>query len=124
MPLPYVSFMVRDYDEAIDWFRRCLGFDLTEDTDLGDKRWVVVEAPGGGKLLLAKPSSTEQAQLIGAQYKDRIGFFLHVEDFDAAAARMRAEDVVFEEDPREEPYGKVAIFRDLYGNRWDLVQPG
>jgi catechol 2,3-dioxygenase-like lactoylglutathione lyase family enzyme len=123
--LAAVTYLVADYDEAIAWFTTALGFDVLTDKDLGDgKRWVEIGAGDGGvKLLLAKAKGVEQIAAIGAFAGDRVGFFLHTDDFDAKRRAMEINGVPFEEDTRHEPYGKVAVFRDLYGNRWDLLEP-
>ncbi|MFG3282340.1 VOC family protein [Streptomyces sp. NPDC048111] len=123
-----ITLVVRDYDEAIDFYTRALGFDLAEDTDRGDgTRWVVVRpgstANGAAALLLARAKDEAQLASVGAQTGGRVGFFLHTEDFAADHARMQAAGVHFLEEPRHEPYGSVAVFEDLYGNRWDLLQP-
>ncbi len=120
--LAAVAVLVRDYDEAIAWFTSVLGFVLLEDTDLGGgKRWVKVAAePGGAALLLARAVG-DQTQAVGRQAGGRVGFFLEVSDFTAAHARMQAAGVVFGP-PRTEAYGRVAVFTDLYGNRWDLLE--
>jgi catechol 2,3-dioxygenase-like lactoylglutathione lyase family enzyme len=115
------SLLVRDYDEAIDWYTRVLGFRLMIDEDQGHKRWVVVEGDDGGSLVLARAKNPGEQARIGDQHGGRIGFFLEVEAFDEAHQRMLGLGVEFEEEPRREPYGKVAVFRDLYGNRWDLI---
>lgn len=128
MPKAITQFalVVRDYDEAIAFFTEALGFTLIEDTSLSaDKRWVVV-APSGGhgaRLLLAKASTPEQAARIGDQTGGRVGFFLHTDDFEADYTRMQAHGVRFTEAPRDEPYGRVVVFYDLYGNKWDLIEP-
>ncbi len=126
MQLHATTLLVREYDEAIAFFTGQLGFDLAEDTDLGGgKRWVRVTPPGGGSgLLLARAASDEQAAAVGRAAGGRVAFFLHSEDFDVDHARMLANGIVFRENPRREPYGKVAVFDDLYGNPWDLVGPG
>lgn len=119
-----IALVVREYDEARDYYTRVLGFDLIEDIDQGHKRWVVVAPPGssGTALLLARATTPEQAARIGDQTGGRVFLFLHTDDFRRDHARLRANGVVFEEEPRHEPYGIVAVFRDLYGNRWDLLQ--
>ncbi|NUJ99828.1 VOC family protein [Streptomyces lunaelactis] len=122
-----VTLVVRDYDEAIAFYTDALGFELIEDTDRGDgTRWVVVRPRGtghGSALLLARAKDDVQRASVGAQAGGRVGFFLHTEDFTADHARMTAAGVRFLEEPRHEPYGSVAVFEDLYGNRWDLLQP-
>jgi len=125
MKITTLAFLVRDYDEAIDWFTRCLGFELTANTDMGGgKRWVVVQPPGatGAALLLAKAVG-EQAATIGKQAGGRVFLFLQSDDFDRDHARMSASGVTFREAPRDEAYGKVVVFEDLYGNPWDLIEP-
>jgi catechol 2,3-dioxygenase-like lactoylglutathione lyase family enzyme len=122
-----VTLVVRDYDEAIAFYTDALGFDLAEDTDRGDgSRWVVVRPPGsaaGTGLLLARAKDDGQRGCVGAQTGGRVGFFLHTDDFARDHARMTAAGVRFLEEPRHEPYGSVAVFEDLYGNRWDLLEP-
>ncbi|MFI8519345.1 VOC family protein [Streptomyces sp. NPDC085481] len=121
-----ITLVVRDYDEAIDFYTRALRFDLVEDTDRGDgTRWVVVRPRGteGTGLLLARAKDERQAAAVGAQTAGRVGFFLHTDDFARDHTHMTAEGVRFLESPRHEPYGSVAVFEDLYGNRWDLLQP-
>ncbi|MFB7556422.1 VOC family protein [Streptomyces brevispora] len=121
-----VTLVVRDYDEALAFYTDALGFELVEDTDRGDgSRWVVVRPRGtrGSGLLLARAKDEEQGACVGAQTGGRVGFFLHTEDFAADHARMLAAGVRFLEEPRHEVYGSVAVFEDLYGNRWDLLQP-
>ncbi|GGJ84767.1 hypothetical protein GCM10011583_15550 [Streptomyces camponoticapitis] len=120
-----VTLVVRDYDEAIAFYTGSLGFELIEDTDRGDgSRWVVVRPHGGaGALLLARAADDAQRASVGAQTGGRVGFFLHTDDFARDRARMVAAGVRFLEEPRHEPYGAVAVFEDLYGNRWDLLQP-
>jgi catechol 2,3-dioxygenase-like lactoylglutathione lyase family enzyme len=119
------SLVVRYYDEAIAFYTQKLGFDLIEDTDLGDqKRWVVV-APKGAtetRILLARASNDDQKRAIGNQTGGRVGFFLNTDDFARDYARMKAAGVTFLEEPRHEPYGSVAVFKDLYGNKWDLLE--
>ena len=121
-----VTLVVRDYDEAIAFFTYALGFTLVEDTPLGaDKRWVVVFPPAsrGAALLLAKAATAEQLARVGGQTGGRVFLFLHTSDFWGDYHRMRSHGVVFAEEPRREPYGLVVVFLDLYGNKWDLVQP-
>ncbi|MEU6686742.1 VOC family protein [Streptomyces sp. NPDC046832] len=122
-----VTLVVDDYDEAIRFYTEALGFRLAEDAPRPDgSRWVVVEpgTPGVGTgLVLARAKGEAQAARVGSQTGGRVGFFLHTEDFAGDHARMTAAGVTFLEDPRHEPYGTVAVFEDLYGNRWDLLQP-
>ncbi len=121
-----VTLVVRNYDEAIAFFTEALHFAVLEDTPLGDgKRWVVVTAAGGrgAALLLAQAATPEQAARIGDQTGGRVALFLHTDDFWADYHHMLAQGVRFAEAPREERYGTVGVFYDLYGNKWDLVQP-
>jgi catechol 2,3-dioxygenase-like lactoylglutathione lyase family enzyme len=127
--LGLIAIVVKDYDPAIDFFVRALGFELVEDSpsltnDGRPKRWVVVRPPGAATgLLLARADGDDQAAAIGKQAAGRVGFFLHVEDFDAAHVRMTSAGVRFVTDPRAEPYGRVAVFVDIAGNKWDLLGP-
>lgn len=124
--LGLVSLLVREYDEAIDFYVGGLGFELVEDTARPDgSRWVVVRPAGAREtaLLLARPSTAEQRARVGDQTGGRVGLFLYTEDFARDHARMVAAGVRFLEEPRHEAYGSVAVFVDLYGNRWDLLQP-
>ncbi len=122
MRLAAVTLVVPDYDEAIAFFR-AIGFDLAEDTDLGGgKRWVRV-AVGGSALLLARAADARQAAAVGETAGGRVAFFLETDDFAFDAARLEAAGALFEEAPRDEPYGRVAVWRDPWGNRWDLIQP-
>ena len=121
-----VTYLVREYDEAVDYFTTRLGFELREDTPLGGaKRWVCVapRAGAGPALLLARAVGPAQRAGVGAQGAGRVFLFLETDDFARDHAAMRAAGVEFEEEPRHEPSGIVAVFRDLYGNRWDLLQP-
>lgn len=120
-----VALVVADYDEAIRWYVDRAGFTLTSDVDLGGgKRWVTVEPAGGGaRLLLAKADGAKQTASIGNQTGGRVAFFLETDDFARDHAAMLARGVEFREAPRHEPYGTVAVFADLYGNLWDLIQP-
>ncbi len=123
--LGYVALVVRDYDEAIAFYTQSLGFQLIEDSDLGDgKRWVRVRPPGSGgtDLLLARAVSPEQASRIGNQTGGRVFLFLHTDDFWRDHRAMSARGVKFVRPPSEESYGTVAVFEDLYGNLWDLLQ--
>ncbi|MEU6556562.1 VOC family protein [Streptomyces sp. NPDC046915] len=122
-----VTLVVDDYDEAIRFYTEALGFRLAEDEARPDgSRWVVVE-PGpegaGTGLLLARAKTDAQQARVGDQTGGRVGFFLHTDDFARDHARMTAAGVTFLEEPRHEPYGTVVVLQDLYGNRWDLLQP-
>ena len=124
MKLALTALLVRDYDEAIAFYCDALGFDLIEDSDLGGgKRWVVVGGDDGGALLLAKAKKSEELAAVGNQFGGRVGLFAQTQDFEAVQARLIKAGAMFEERPRHEPYGTVAVFRDLYGNRWDLIEP-
>jgi catechol 2,3-dioxygenase-like lactoylglutathione lyase family enzyme len=121
--LALVSLLVPDYDAALGFFAG-LGFVCREDTDLGHgKRWVRIAPPGGDtEILLAKAVGDRQVAAIGAQGGGRVWLFLETEDFDLDHARMRALGIAFETPPRDEPYGRVAVWADPWGNRWDLIQ--
>ena len=121
-----VTLVVPDYDDGIGFYRDQLGFDLVEDTPLPDgKRWVVVRPRGGEGtgLLLAEAADEAQSAAIGRQTGGRVGFFLHTEDFDRDRAAFLSAGVRFLEEPRKEAYGTVAVFEDVFGNRWDLLEP-
>lgn len=125
--LGLVSLVVRDYDEALAFFVGTLGFSLVEDTFIPEqaKRWVVVSPPGASEsqLLLARASTPDQEARIGSQTGGRVFLFLYTDDFWRDYKYYRAKGVVFVREPKEEPYGTVAVFLDLYGNMWDLLQP-
>jgi catechol 2,3-dioxygenase-like lactoylglutathione lyase family enzyme len=124
--LATVALLVRDYDEAIAFFRDRVGFTLLEDSELAPgKRWVLLGAQGasGARLLLARADGPSQEAAIGNQGGGRVMFFLETDDFARDHARMQATGVTFLEVPRHEPYGSVAVFVDLYGNKWDLIEP-
>jgi catechol 2,3-dioxygenase-like lactoylglutathione lyase family enzyme len=123
--LALLSLLVEDYDQALAFYVGKLGFSLVEDSDLsGGKRWVVVSpGPGGSRFLLAQAADERQAARVGDQGGGRVWLFLHTDDFAGDHARMTAAGVRFLEQPRHEAYGSVAVFEDLYGNRWDLLQP-
>lgn len=129
MHIESVAIIVDDYDEAIAFFVEALCFELVEDSasltnDGRPKRWVVVRPPGATTgVLLALADRPEQSAAVGAQVAGRVGFFLRVDDFEAAYARMVEHGVEFVSEPRAEPYGKVAVFRDIAGNLWDLLGP-
>jgi len=128
MHLDLIALLVDDYDEAIAFFTEALGFDLVEDSpsltnDGRPKRWVEVRPPGARTgLLLARPDE-HQRHAMGAQVAGRVGFFMRVNDFEAAHRRMTAAGVTFVTEPRDEPYGRIAVFLDISGNRWDLLGP-
>ncbi len=122
--LTHVTFLVRDYDEALTYFTTKLGFQLIEDRPVSPaKRWLLVAPPGPGQtaLLLAKAATPEQLAQVGKQAAGRVAFFLHTDDFPNDYAALKSRGVQFAEEPRHEPYGSVAVFQDLYGNRWDLL---
>jgi catechol 2,3-dioxygenase-like lactoylglutathione lyase family enzyme len=127
--LDLVSLIVPDYDEAIRFFVDVLQFELAEDrasatTDGRPKRWVVVRPPQGGTgFVLARADGETQRAAIGAQWAGRVGLFLRVSNFDATCQRLRDAGIVFEGQPRVESYGHVIVFRDPFGNRWDLLSP-
>jgi len=122
-----VALVVRDYDEAIDFYVGTLGFTLIEDTTIQgqDKRWVTVAPPGstGSRLLLARAVDNEQSSRVGNQTGGRVFLFLNTEDFWRDFHAYKAKGVIFVREPKVESYGTVAVFRDLYGNLWDLLQP-
>jgi len=123
--LGHVALVVRDYDEALAFFTHTLNFRVVEDTRLTEnKRWVLVAPPGshGTSLLLARAVAPEQASRIGNQTGGRVFLFLHTDDFWRDYNEMTARQVKFTRPPTEEPYGTVAVFEDLYGNQWDLLQ--
>ena len=127
--LGLVTIVVADYDAAIEFFVEVLGFELIEDTpsltnDGVPKRWVVVRPPGAETgLLLAEARGARQSARVGDQTGGRVTFFLEVDDFDAAYGRMAAAGVTFIGEPRDEPYGRIVVFDDIAGNRWDLLGP-
>ena len=127
--LELVTIVVQEYDPAIRFFVDVLGFELVEDSasltnDRRPKRWVVVRPLGGRTgILLARADGARQEKAVGDQMAGRVGFFLRVDDFDVAYERMRAAGVSFAKEPRDEPYGRIAVFLDIAGNRWDLLGP-
>ena len=129
MNIDLAAIVVQDYDPAIAFFVDVLGFELVEDSpavtnDGQPKRWVVVRPPGAAtELLLAQADGPDQTAIVGNQLAGRVGFFLRVDDFDAAYQRMTAAGVEFLQAPRVEPYGQVVVFRDIAGNKWDLLGP-
>src|ERR1700733_11796281 len=129
MLIQQFTIIVDDYDQAIGFFTGALGFELVEDSpsltnDGRPKRWVVVRPPGAETgILLARADGQEQAAVVGNQFAGRVGLFLQVDDFDAAYERMTAAGAEFVPAPRTEPYGRLAVFRDIAGNRWDLLGP-
>jgi catechol 2,3-dioxygenase-like lactoylglutathione lyase family enzyme len=130
MYIEHVALIVDDYDDAIRFFVEVLGFELIEDSpalttaDRRPKRWVVVRPPGATTgLLLARADGNRQQRAVGHQFAGRVGLFLRVDDFDTRYERMREAGVAFVGEPRREPYGDVAVFLDVAGNRWDLIGP-
>ena len=124
--LAHLAIVVRDYDEAIAWYTRALRFVLVEDRPMGPGKRFVRVAPRGGEgatLVLARAANEEQATRIGNQTGGRVFLFLHTDDFAGDHAHMQREGVRFCEAPRHEDYGTVVVFEDLYGNRWDLIEP-
>lgn len=121
-----IALVVREYDEAIDFYTRALRFRLVQDTPLGGgKRWVRLAAGSADApcLLLARAVDEAQQAAVGHQAGGRVFLFLHTSDFDADLAHLRAHGVRLQGEPRHEPYGRVVVFLDLYGNRWDLIEP-
>ncbi|MEM1076693.1 MAG: VOC family protein [Pseudomonadota bacterium] len=124
MQLHALSFLVPDYDAGIDFFCDILGFELIEDIPQDGKRWVRVKAPGAQtSIVLARAATPEQRTMIGRQGAGRVWLFLTTDDFAREHRRLRDAGISFEEDPRHEAYGTVAVFSDPFGNRWDLIQP-
>ena len=122
--LVMTTLLVPDYNAGIAFCVDALGFDLLEDVDLGaGKRWVVVGGAEGGRLLVARAANDAQAAAIGHQAGGRVAFFVHTYDFAGTRARLVDAGAKFEEDPRQESYGTVAVFSDPFGNRWDLIEP-
>ncbi len=130
MHIEQLAIIVHDYDAAIEWFVDTLGFELAEDSpaltnDGRAKRWVVVRPPGARTgVLLARADGDAQRRAVGRQFAGRVGLFLRVDDFDAEFRRLEAAGVRFAGAPRDEAYGRVAVFEDIAGNRWDLLGPG
>jgi len=124
MHLSALTLIIPDYDDAIAYYTRTLGFTLLEDIDQGSKRWVrIAPSPTAQTgIILAEPSTSEQQKAIGSQGAGRVWLFLETQDFAADHARLLTNGVHFEERPRHEPYGTVAVFQDRYGNRWDLIE--
>ena len=119
-----IALIVPDYDQGIAFYRDVMGFRLIEDLDQGRKRWITMEPPGGGaRLIIAQADGDRQAAAIGNQAGGRVWLFLHTDDFWRDHARMTAAGVVFEETPRVESYGTVAVWQDPWGNRWDIIGP-
>jgi catechol 2,3-dioxygenase-like lactoylglutathione lyase family enzyme len=116
-----VALLVREYDEAIAFYRDALGFTLVEDTQMPHKRWVRMRAGGGAELLLSRAAG-DQAAYVGKQAGGRVLLFLHTQDFDGDLARMRGAGVHFTEEPRTETWGRVVVVEDLYGNRLDVIE--
>jgi catechol 2,3-dioxygenase-like lactoylglutathione lyase family enzyme len=125
LSLAHIAIVVDDYDRAIDYYTRTLSFELTQDTTLSEtKRWVLVSPPGSScSLLLARAANDEQYTRIGNQTGGRVFLFLHTDDFEAYYSQLQANQVEIVRSATKEPHGKVAVFRDLYGNLWDLIEP-
>ncbi len=122
--LAMTTLVAPDYDAGIAFCVGALGFDLIEDSDMGaGKRWVMVGGPDGGRLLIARAADDAQSAAIGNQTGGRVGFFAHTDDFAGTRARLVDAGVNFNEEPRHESYGTVAVFSDPFGNRWDLIEP-
>lgn len=123
--LGQISLVVDEYDRALEWFTEKLRFEIVEDTPQPGKRWVIVKPPGDSNvsLLLARAKNEQERKAIGNQTGGRVAFFLYTDDFSRDYQHMRASDVEFIGEPRNEPYGKVIVFRDLYGNKWDFIEP-
>ena len=119
------ALLVLDYDDAIAFYCQKVGFTLVEDTKLAQKRWVRLAAPGGqsSEILLSKAADDAQRSVVGNQAGGRVLFFLHTDDFEADYQRMQTQGIRFTEGPFDQDYGRIAVFRDLYGNRIDLIQP-
>ena len=122
--LATITLVMPDYDEALAWYVNVMGFSLIEDTPLSDsKRWVIVSPGKGSNLLLAKAATSEQSAAIGNQTGGRVFLFLETEDFERDYTLFSRNGVIFDEKPRQEAYGTVAVFKDKFGNRWDLIEP-
>lgn len=123
--LGMITIVVDNYDEAIEYYTTALGFTLVEDTKMSEtKRWVVIspDASHGAQLLIAEATTDDQRAAIGNQTGGRVGFFLYTDDFDRDYARMQEHKVAFTEEPRHEEFGKVVVFADKYGNKWDFIE--
>ena len=124
MQLAHVALIVEDYDEAIEWLSRCLAFELVSDKPEPGKRWVTMRPRGGGCLfVIAQAKNTRERIAVGNQFAGRVGLFLHTERFAEDEARLRAQGVRIVREPEEHPYGRVLVFQDMWGNRWDLIAP-
>ncbi len=123
--LALITYLTHDYDTAINWLTRCLQFHLLEDTPQKGKRWVRMAPHPDAEtaFLIAKASTSAQTNAVGNQTGGRVGFFLHTDNFAKSHSHMMSEGVTFREEPRHEPYGTVAVFEDLHGNLWDLIEP-
>ena len=120
-----IALIVPDYDQGIGFYRDVMGFRLIEDLDQGRKRWITMEPPGGGvRIVIAQAEGERQVAAVGNQAGGRVWLFLQTDDFWRDHRRMKAANVHFEEEPRHEPYGTVAVWQDPWGNRWDMIQPG
>jgi catechol 2,3-dioxygenase-like lactoylglutathione lyase family enzyme len=123
--IAYTPLIVREYDEAVEFYCGKLGFLVSEDTQLENKRWVRLKAPGGkgSEILLSRAANEQQRAAVGNQTGGRVLFFMHTNAFDEDYARFRGLGIEFTEGPFDQPHGRVAVFKDLYGNRIDLIQP-
>jgi catechol 2,3-dioxygenase-like lactoylglutathione lyase family enzyme len=123
--IAHTALIVRDYEEAIQFYCRKLGFIVVEDTPLDGKRWIRLRAPGGkgSEILLSRAVDDKQRAAVGNQTGGRVLFFLHTDDFDADYAKFKSSGIEFTEGPADAEHGRVAVFKDLYGNRIDLIQP-
>lgn len=124
MHLAHVALIVDDYDEAIAWLQQCLAFRLIEDTPTEGKRWITMQPAGGGcSFVIAQAKNTRQRVGVGNQFAGRVGLFLHTDDFASAESRLRENQVRIVREPEDHPYGRVLVFQDKWGNRWDLIEP-
>ena len=124
MHLVHVALIVDDYDEAIAWLTDCLAFELVEDTPIDGKRWITMRPPGSQcSFVIAQAKNTRERIGIGNQFAGRVGLFLHTDDFASAEKRLRANEVRIVREPADHPYGRVLVFQDKWGNKWDLIQP-
>ena len=120
--LRHVALLVDDYDAAIAWLSHCLAFETVEDVPTADKRWITMRPAGGGcSLVLAKAKDARQLAAVGQQFGGRVGFFLQTDDFGGVERRLRENGVSIIREPEDQPHGRVLVFEDAWGNRWDLI---